>query len=74
LVSRTTTYCNQSGADFAEIVDPEDPPLHPGVLVVHDREDGTDLPIATIVRAVANIATTYDSTQGMMLDVNQHVW
>ena len=62
----------KNGADFAEIIKLEDPPS--GVLVIHYLGDGTDLPIATIVRAAANIATTHETTHGMMLDVNHYVW
>ncbi len=73
-VADTRVLVTKNGADFAQIIDSEDPPSHAGVLVIHYCQDGTDLPIPTIVRAVANIAATYETTQGMMLDVNQHVW
>jgi predicted nuclease of predicted toxin-antitoxin system len=65
---------SKNGADFIEIATRPGAPRHPGVLVIHYREDGSSLPVATLVRAVTNIAQTYKTTSAMFLDVNHHVW
>jgi predicted nuclease of predicted toxin-antitoxin system len=64
----------KNGADFIEIATRPGAAQHPGVLVIHYNEDGSALAVATIVRAVANIAQTYATTATMFLDVNHHVW
>jgi predicted nuclease of predicted toxin-antitoxin system len=64
----------KNGADFIEIATLPGAPKHPGILVVHYGQDGSGLPVATVVRAVANIAQTYPTTASMILDVNHHVW
>jgi hypothetical protein len=62
-----------NGADFSAIVERGEA-QHPGVLVIHYGSDGSSLPTGTIVRAVANVAKTYPATNGLILDVNHHVW
>ena len=64
----------KNGADFIEIATRPGAPEHPGVVVIHYAADGSSLPVATVVRAVANIAQTYQTTKSMFLDVNHHVW
>lgn len=64
----------KNGADFVEIAQRPGAPEHPGILVVHHDRVGASLPIATVVRAVGNIARTYETTRTLFLDVNQHVW
>ena len=64
----------KNGAVFAEIATVRGAPEHPGILVIRYGKDGSGLPIATIARAIRNIAQTYATTRTMMLDVNHHVW
>jgi predicted nuclease of predicted toxin-antitoxin system len=64
----------KNGADFVAIAQQPGAPDHPGILVVHYDPVGANLPVATMVRAVENIARTYGTTRRLFLDVNQHVW
>jgi predicted nuclease of predicted toxin-antitoxin system len=73
-VADNRVLISKNGADFIEIATRPGAPQHPGIFVVHYAEDGSALPVATIVRAVANIARTYETTVTMLLDVNHHVW
>ncbi len=73
-VAANRVLISKNGADFAEIATRPGAPGHPGVLVVHYTPDGSNLPVATVVRAVRNIARTYATTKDLFLDVNHHVW
>ena len=75
-----TTLCaddgvliTKNGADFIDLATRPGAVNHPGILVIRYQDDGTALPVATIVRAVANIAKTYETTTALFLDVNHHV-
>jgi predicted nuclease of predicted toxin-antitoxin system len=63
-----------NGADFAEIAAQEKACAHPGILVVRYGEGGASLDVTTLVRAIGNIASTYQTTSGMLLYLNHHVW
>ena len=63
----------RNGSDFGDIVD-RTGVSHPGVLAIHYRDDGSSLPVAVIVRAIATIANTYPTTKDLMLSMNHHVW
>lgn len=62
-----------NGADFAEIAT-RTTVTHCGILVIRYGEGGTSLDATTLARAIANIASTYETTSGMLLYVNHHVW
>jgi len=64
----------KNGSDFADIATRPGAPKHHGILVIHYGRSGLSLPVASIVRAVGNIARTYESTDGLLLDMNHHVW
>jgi predicted nuclease of predicted toxin-antitoxin system len=73
-VANDRLLITKNGADFIAIATQPGALQHPGVLVIHYAADGSGLPVATVVRAVANIAQTYPTTKSMFLDVNHHVW
>jgi predicted nuclease of predicted toxin-antitoxin system len=64
----------KNGADFAELANAPDAPVHPGIVVIHYNQNGMSLEIASVVLAVANIASTYRDCSGLFLSANQHVW
>jgi aspartate oxidase len=72
-VAASRALLTYNGADFVEIIERERVP-HPGVLAVHYAANGASLSTATIVRAVGNVARTYRTTSGLILDLNHHVW
>ena len=63
----------RNGSDFADIIE-KARVSHPGALVIHYRADGSSLPVAVIVRAIATIGNTYATTKDLLLSVNHHVW
>jgi predicted nuclease of predicted toxin-antitoxin system len=72
-VAHDRVLITYNGADFLEIVHAEKP-RHPGILVIHYTANGTSLPAETIARAITNVEQTYPATDGLVLDVNHHVW
>jgi len=64
----------KNGVDFIEVAQRRDDVTFPGLLVLHYTRDGSNLAVTSVVRAIANIEATYDSTRSLILDVNHHVW
>jgi stage V sporulation protein SpoVS len=73
-VATRRVLLTSNGADFLEIASRPGAPAHPGIVVMHYDAEARRLADDTIVCAVANIQSTYDTTESLLLRLNQHVW
>jgi predicted nuclease of predicted toxin-antitoxin system len=64
----------KNAADFLAISGLPGAAGHAGILAIYYNDDGTSLPIETVVRAVSNIESLYKDCDGLLLSVNDHVW
>jgi predicted nuclease of predicted toxin-antitoxin system len=69
-ITNDRVLITKNGADFIALAERE----HPSVFVLHYGRDGSNFGGATVVRAITNIAATYESIRNLFLDINQHVW
>lgn len=73
-VATDRALITKNGDDFVNIAQRRGDVTFPGLFVLHYALDGSNLAVASVVRAIGNIATTYDSTRSLILDVNHHLW